>query len=271
MTGGKKRELSVEERWEIINYHKLKHSIRKISELTGVKSSTVCDTIARFKKTNSCCSLPRSGRPKVISASDKRYLKLCALRDRRKTVPILTEEFNTSRKFPVSHSACRRSLLSWNLRGSVAARKPLLSARNIKKRLAFARHHVKWSKKQWAKVLFTDESKFELFGSKRRVFVRRMPGERFIKQCLIPTVKHGGGSVMVWGGICSNGVTRLKRILGIMDQKVYHNILVRTALPEGKRLIGKGFVFQEDNDPKHASKFCRNCLEKKEKSGIIPA
>ena len=85
----------------------------------------------------------------------------------------------------------------------------------------------------------------------------RLPGERFKKECLTPTVKHGGGSIMVWGVIFTSGVTRLKRIEGIIDQKFYHIILVRTALPEGKRLIGKGFVFQEDNDPKHASKLCR--------------
>jgi hypothetical protein len=59
---------------------------------------------------------------------------------------------------------------------------------------------------------------------------------------------------MVWGGISTNGVTRLKRIVGIMDRKVYHSTLVHTEMPEGKRLIGEGFVFQEDKDPKHASK-----------------
>jgi hypothetical protein len=96
-----------------------------------------------------------------------------------------------------------------------------------------------------------------------------MPGERFKEECLTPTVKHGGGSIMVCGGICTRCVTRLKPIEGIMDKQVYHNILVRTTLPEGKRLIGKGLVFQEDNDPKHASKLCRNYLENKEKSGIV--
>jgi hypothetical protein len=137
----------------------------------------------------------------------------------------------------------------------------------LKKRLAFAKKHVKWSKQKWAKVLFSDESKFELFGSKRRLFVRRQPGERFIKSCIMPTIKHGGGGIMVWVGISTNGVTRLKIIVGIMDRKVYHSILVHTAMPEGMRLIGKGFVFQEDNDPKNASKLCRGYLEKKEKSG----
>lgn len=48
---------------------------------------------------------------------------------------------------------------------------------------------------------------------------------------------------MVWGGICANGITQLKRIEGTMDKTVYQSILVRRALPEGKNLIGKGFVF----------------------------
>jgi hypothetical protein len=162
-------------------------------------------------------------------------LKLCAVRNRRATLSVLTEDFNSSRNIPVSQSAINHFLHSWGRIGRVACRKPLLSARNIIKRLRFAKKHVKWSKKKWKKVLFTDESKFELFGNNRKTFVRRMKNERFIKEYITPTMKHGGGSVMVWGGICANGVTQLKRIEGIMDKTVYHTILVRRALPEGKK------------------------------------
>lgn len=48
---------------------------------------------------------------------------------------------------PVSYSCVNRSLKSWSLIGRVAARKPLLSMRKGKKRLAFAKEHIKWSKK----------------------------------------------------------------------------------------------------------------------------
>ena len=128
---------------------------------------------------------------------------------------------------------------------------------------------MKWTKRKWSKVLFTDESKFDLFGSNRRTFVRRLANERYKKECLTPTVKHGGGNIMVWGGISTKGVTQLKRVEGIMDKKMYHSILVYRAIPEGKRLLGKGFVFQEDNDPKHSSNYCRNYLATKEKSGRL--
>ncbi len=47
---------------------------------------------------------------------------------------------------------------------------------------------------------------------------------------------------------------------------MYHCILVHTDLLEGKRLIEKGFVYREDNDPKHSSNLCKNYLASKEKS-----
>lgn len=67
-----------------------KHSVKKICELSGCKISTVYYTINRFKKTNSCFDLPRSERPSKLNNSDERYLKLSALRDRRKTLAVLT-------------------------------------------------------------------------------------------------------------------------------------------------------------------------------------
>jgi hypothetical protein len=38
-------------------------------------------------------------------------------------------------------------------------------------------------------------------------------------------------------------------------------------VPGGLRLLGEGFVYQEDNDPKHSSYLCRGYLERKEKLG----
>jgi len=49
---------------------------------------------------------------------------------------------------------------------------------------------------------------------------------------------------------------------------MYHGILVHHAMKGGKELLGKRFIFQEDNDPKHASNLCRDYLGRKEKSGI---
>jgi len=44
-------------------------------------------------------------------------------------------------------------------------------------------------------------------------------------QNLAPTVKHGGGGVMVWGCIAASGVGNLVFIESTMDHKMYINIL----------------------------------------------
>jgi hypothetical protein len=53
------------------------------------------------------------------------------------------------------------------------------------------------------KILWSNESKIELFG----LNARRKPGT-------IPTVKHGGGSIMLCGCFSAAGTGRLVRIEG---------------------------------------------------------
>ena len=127
----------------------------------------------------------------------------------------------------------------------------MLRKQNVVKKLSWTRAHKNWLLDKWKSVLFTDESKYELFGSHRRQYVQRRPGECFNPDCIVSTVKHGGGSVIVWGCFGNNKVGDLVRIEGIMDTKYYHKILTRHAVPSGKNLIGNEFIFQQDNDPKH--------------------
>ena len=74
---------------------------------------------------------------------------------------------------------------------------------------------------------------------------------------------------MVWGSILGRGVGDLVKIGETMDKKVYYNILVRHAVPSGRRLIDDNFVFQEDTDSKYSSNYCRNYLRRKEAAGVL--
>jgi len=51
----------------------------------------------------------------------------------------------------------------------------------------------------WKRLIFTDESKFNLFGSDGFVRVWRTSTDEFNEQCVKPIVKHSIGFVMVWG------------------------------------------------------------------------
>jgi hypothetical protein len=52
-----------------------------------------------------------------------------------------------------------------------------------------------------ARVMWSDEPSFTLFPTSRGVYVWRTPKEAYNPACLVPTVKHGGGSVVVWAAI----------------------------------------------------------------------
>ena len=94
-------------------------------------------------------------------------------------------------------------------------------------------------------------------------------GEWMVSTCMVPTVKHGGGGVMVWGCFAGDTVGDLFKIEGTLNQHGYHSILQRHAIPSGLRLVGPSFIFQQDNDPKHTSRLCKGYLTKKESDGVL--
>ena len=69
----------------------------------------------------------------------------------------------------------------------------------------------------WNHVLWSDETKINLFGSDGVKRVWRQPGEEHKDKCVLPTVKHGGGSVMVWGCMSAAGTGELQFIEGTMN------------------------------------------------------
>ena len=95
--------------------------------------------------------------------------------------------------------------------------------------------------------------KIHLFGSDDFKHVWRRPGEEYKDKCVMPTVKHGGGNVMVWGCRRAAGVGELYFIAGNMNSNIYCEILQQSTIPFLQKL-GRRAVFQHDNDPKHTSK-----------------
>ena len=55
------------------------------------------------------------------------------------------------------------------------------------------------------KVLWSDETKIELFGYNDQRYVWKRQGEAFNPKNTIPTVKHGGGSIMLWACFAASG------------------------------------------------------------------
>jgi transposase len=84
-----------------------------------------------------------------------------------------------------------------------AAKKPLLTARMVRKRLQFCRKYRSWTEKDWEKVMFSDESTFRLVNPRAQKVRRPTQANRYKQKYVVVNVKHSA-SVMVWG--CFSGI-----------------------------------------------------------------
>ena len=76
--------------------------------------------------------------------------------------------------------------------------------------------HADKDEDYWDSILWSDETKINVFGTDGFKTVWRHKGEEYKEKCMVPTVKHGGGSVLMWGCMSAAGVGELHFIDGIM-------------------------------------------------------
>ncbi len=113
------------------------------------------------------------------------------------------------------------------------------------------KYSVDWRDKSWT------------FGRCVSHYIWRKSNTAFQKKNIIPTVKYGGGSVMVWGCFAASGPGRLAVINGTMNSAVYQKILKDNVRPSVRDLkLKRTWVLQQDNDPKHTSKSTSEWLKK---------
>lgn len=163
-----------------------------------------------------------------------------------------------SLKLPISARTIRHRALEIGLRARRPAKKPMITKRNQIKRLKFARDHLNWDISKWKTVLFSDESKFNIFGSDGARTVRRPTNQRNNPLYTKKTIKHGGGNVMVWGCFSYNSIGPIHQINGIMDSLHYKSILNDVMLPHLEWEMPLKSIFQHDNDPKHTAKIIKS-------------
>ncbi|KAI3366944.1 hypothetical protein L3Q82_009590 [Scortum barcoo] len=77
-----------------------------------------------------------------------------------------------------------------------ACKVPLLKPAHVQACLKFANDHLDDPEEAWEKVMWSDETKIELFGMNSTCVWRKKKDEYHPKNT-IPTVKHGGGNIML--------------------------------------------------------------------------
>ena len=135
--------------------------------------SAVTKAIKCNDATGSHEDLHRKGRPRIHSAAKDKLIRVTSLRNRKLTAPQIRAQMNAIHSSSSRHiSTVQRRLRESGLYCQIAAKKTLLRKSNKQKRFVWAKKHKEWTLDQWKSVLWSDESKYEIFGFTRRVFVR---------------------------------------------------------------------------------------------------
>ena len=231
-------------------------NVSNFSRAVGCHRYTKIRLPQRFQQTGGVADRRGPVRPRVRNPRTDRFITLTHLRRCFQTA-------SSARQYGISKQTVLRRLRQ--ARQPIRPRRhyvgQVLTARHRAARLQWAQRHFRWGRQQWARVLFCDESRFNLPHHDGRIRVFRRRGERFADNCLIERERFGGRSVMVWEGIMGRRKTNLIVVQGNLNAQVYFKqILKPEAVPFLQR-HGPA-ILMHDNARRHAARICRQFLNR---------
>lgn len=245
------RDLSDFERGMIVGLHLAGKSERQIAAIVEVGKSTAHDVITAYNTSQKTTVAPRTGRQPILNERDTRQLVRTVKKNRKAAVEEITENFASGLNISVSKRTVQRVLHEQGFYGRAGVRKPLVSAKNRERRLKWCYERKSW-RNEWDSVLWSDESRYLIFQNDSHQWVWRRPHEKYVVDCLLPTVKSGNEGVMVWGCFAKNMLGPLVIVDGRLNARSYEDLLERHLLPfYGGLNTDLPCLFQDDNAPCH--------------------
>lgn len=166
----RRQYLTETEKQKVVEMFKKGQRKIDIAKVFSVNRCIITRIIKRFQEYGTVKTASRTGRPRKTSQKiDRRIARLS------KCYPFYTasEIKNQLDLDNISTRTVSHRLDENNLFSHRACKKPLVSKKNRKARLEFAKEHINWTVTDWSKILWSDESKFNLFENDSRSNVRR--------------------------------------------------------------------------------------------------
>jgi len=236
---------------------------RYIEKKENVSQSSVVRIARKVRTTGSVKDLPKSGRQRIFTGRDERNIINMLTTGECSNAVEIQKNLKTNKRINVSSSTVKRTLRRNGFSSRIKRKKPYLKKKHRGLRLKFAKKYKDWGFDEWKRVIWSDESKFMIFGSDGREYCWKRPEELLTDRHVIPTVKFGGGCIMVWGCFSFFGVGNIVRIYGTMNGNLYRQILDEDLLEtiQWNQLDKNDIIFQQDNDPKHTANLTKQWFE----------
>ena len=233
------------------------NNVSNVSRAFGCHRNTIIRLRQRFQQTGGVADRRRPGRPRVTNLRTDRFIMLTHLRRRFQTGQVLQGSTVSANRQCCAASGKPGHPFG---RGGPMWDKCLQHVIGLSV-LQWAQRHFRWGRQQEARVLFSDESRFNLSHHDGRMRVFRRRGELFADNCLSERDRFGGGSVMVWGGIMGRRKTNLTVVQGnLIAQGYINHILQPEAVPFLQR-HGPA-ILMHDNVRPHVARICRQFLNR---------
>ena len=228
-----------------------------IAKKFDVTAASIYKMLTRDDLKKSTESPKPLGRPPKLSERDKRQYAIIAKRNRRATLGEITNEGPAN----VSTRTVRKALHEQGLNNRVAKKKPYLKPEHVQKRKLFVKNMEDWTLEDFKRVVWTDESSFELGKNTRQTKVWRMTDEAYLEDCLQPTFKSSRLSVMVWGAISWGKKSNL--VVLEKGRTTSKDFIEQVYEGELGRFMGEvdEAILMEDGAPVHRSKISNKWKE----------
>ena len=145
------------------------NNVSIVSRAFSCHRNTIIRLCQRFHQTGGVADRRRHGRPRVTNPRTERFITLTHFRRRFQTAT------SSERQYGISKQTVLRYLRQ--ARQPFRPRRPyvgqVLTARHRAARLQWAQRHFRWGRHQRARVLFSDESRFNLSHHDARIRVFR--------------------------------------------------------------------------------------------------
>lgn len=263
--------LSREKRALALKWHRNGWTNKKIAKELEAHPSTIGRILSHIQQTGHLSPTKSPGRKRILSSREERLASRKIQTTPGATALTISKELEEAHGKAIRPDVIRRSLHRQGLFGRKKAKKPFLNRQQRKARMNFAKLYLEKDENFWRSVIFTDETAFQIFPCFGGQWTWRRPSERLNPKNLAPSVKHGGGSVQVWGCFTAFGIGYLTRLPEGLDGDTYLEVLKDEFIKTMNMYFpkGKNITLQQDGASVHRKREVLAWLEKK-KIPILP-
>ncbi|GBO35591.1 Transposable element Tcb2 transposase, partial [Araneus ventricosus] len=212
----------------------------EVFEELGIAQSVISRLWQRFQDDGNVRICYSTGRTRVTTPNEDRYLAVTAKRNRRSTASDLSRQLSSATGTTVSRQTVYRRL------GHIGL---------------YARRPALWTPQQWSCVMFSDVSRFSLQSDSRRTFIWRAPGTRYHQENTLERHRYGSAGWLVWGGIILGSRTDMHVQSVTMTGHIYRDVILEQHVRLFRGTMGAEFLFMDDNARPHRANIVDECLQ----------